>query len=147
MLTKQILLEFSFVILLFQICRLKSYIDSSKYKKNKYSTYESNRIDMEGVLGRKTINRLTLILSGLFILVYIAFYLIGFKLFIGTNLVIFPILLTILILFEYTIIILDTIKSRSMNKPIYSLIDKTFQPANTAYLIYFVWYVLKHNIK
>ena len=144
--TTKILLEFALVIFLLQIFRLKSYLESSKEKQIKYKTYENSKINAEGILGVKLVNRLTVIVSGLFGLIYISFYLVGFKLFIGTNLVIFPILLTMLILYEYILIILDTIKNKSMNSnKMYRLIDRTSQPANTAYLIYFVWYVVKHN--
>jgi len=144
--TTKILLEFALVIFLLQIFRLKSYLESSKEKQIKYKTYENSKINAEGILGVKLVNRLTVIVSGLFGLIYISFYLVGFKLFIGTNLVIFPILLTMLILYEYILIILDTIKNKSMNSnKMYRLIDRISQPANTAYLIYFVWYVVKHN--
>ena len=144
--TTKILLEFALVIFLLQIFRLKSYLESSKEKQIKYKTYENSKINAEGILGVKLVNRLTVIVSGLFGLIYISFYLVGFKLFIGTNLVVFPILLAMLILYEYILIILDTIKNKSMNSnKMYRLIDRISQPANTAYLIYFVWYVLKYD--
>ena len=144
--TTKILLEFALVIFLLQIFRLKSYLESSKEKQIKYKTYENSKINAEGILGVKLVNRLTVIVSGLFGLIYISFYLVGFKLFMGTNLVVFPILLTMLILYEYILIIIDTIKNKSMNgNKMYGLIDKISQPANTAYLVYFVWYVVKHN--
>jgi len=144
--TTKILLEFALVIFLLQIFRLKSYLESSKEKQIKYKTYENSKINAEGILGVKLVNRLTVIVSGLFGLIYISFYLVGFKLFIGTNLVVFPILLAMLILYEYILIILDTIKNKSMNSnKMYGLIDRISQPANTGYLIYFVWYVLKYD--
>ena len=144
--TNKLLLEFAFVIFILQVFRLKSYLESSKEKQIKYKTYENSKINAEGILGVKLVNRLTVIVTGLFGLIYISFYLVGFKLFIGTNLVVFPILLTTLILYEYILIILDTIKNKSMNNnKMYGLIDKISQPANTAYLIYFVWYVLKYD--
>jgi len=144
--TTKLLLEFAFVIFILQVFRLKSYLESSKEKQIKYKIYKNNKIDAEGILGVKLTNRLTVIVTGLFGLIYISFYLIGFKLFMGTNLVVFPILLTMLILYEYILIILDTIKNKSMNNnKMYGLIDKISQPANTAYLIYFVWYVLRYD--
>jgi len=144
--TTKLLLEFALVIFILQVFRLKSYLESSKEKQIKYKTYENSKINAEGILGVKLVNRLTVIVTGLFGLIYISFYLVGFKLFMGTNLVVFPILLTTLILYEYILIILDTIKNKSMNNnKMYGLIDKISQPANTAYLIYFVWYVLKYD--
>jgi len=141
--TNKLLLEFAFVIFILQVFRLKSYLESSKEKQIKY---KNNKVNIEGILGVKLVNRLTVIVTGLFGLIYISFYLVGFKLFIGTNLVVFPILLTMLILYEYILIIIDTIKNKSMNgNKMYGLIDKISQPANTAYLVYFVWYVVKHN--
>ena len=139
--TNKLLLEFAFVIFILQVFRLKSYLESSKEKQIKYKTYENSKINAEGIVGVKLVNRLTVIVSGLFGLIYISFYLVGFKLFIGTKLIVFPIFLTITSIYG----LIDTILDVNKDKLTENIMNRISQPVNTAYLIYFVWYVLKYD--
>ena len=134
--TTKLLLEFAFVIFILQVFRLKSYFTPLEIRQQKY---DSGKADLEKFIGKNIVNRISIIILVLLALIYIVFYVIGFKLFIGTNLIVLPILLGMLTIYGLIKNIIE-VKSDKLKD---GLISKVLQPANTGYLIYFVWYVLR----
>ena len=136
--TTKLLLEFAFVIFILQAMKIKSYFTPLEIRQQKY---DNGRFELDKLLGKTMTNRLVIICSVVFTIIYISFYLVGFKLFIGTKLIVFPIFLTITSIYG----LIDTILDVNKDKLTENIMNRISQPVNTAYLIYFVWYVVKHN--
>ena len=71
--------------------------------------------------------------------IYFTFYIIGIELFKETNLVVFPILMIGLLTYDIVKTLLEFKSGMLWN----SIIDKLEHPMTTAYLLYFVYYVLR----
>jgi len=136
--TTKLLLEFAFVIFILQAMKIKSYFTPLEIRQQKY---DNGRFELDKLLGKTMTNRLVIICSVVFTIIYISFYLVGFKLFIGTKLIVFPIFLTITSIYG----LIDTILDVNKDKLTENIMNRISQPVNTAYLIYFVWYVLKYD--
>jgi len=134
--TTKLLLEYSFVIFLLQMFKLKTYFMPLHIRQEKYN---SERESLNKLLSKNTMNKSVILVSGIFSLVYIVFYLIGYELFKGTNVVYIFILMIILVIYGFIRVVIN-IRSDKLKE---NIIDKISQPITTAYLIYFVYYVLK----
>ena len=134
--TTKLLLEFAFVIFLLQLYKLKSYFMPLEKKQEKF---DSNRENVEKFINKKILNKIFIILSMLYGSIYFTFYIIGIELFKETNLVVFPILMIGLLTYDIVKTLLEFKSGMLWN----SIIDKLEHPITTAYLIYFVYYILR----
>jgi len=134
--TTKLLLEFTFVIFLLQVYKTKSYFTPLKIKQEKF---DSNRENVEKFINKKILNKIFIILSMLYGSIYFTFYIIGIELFKETNLVVFPILMIGLLTYDIVKTLLEFKSGMLWN----SIIDKLEHPMTTAYLLYFVYYVLR----
>jgi len=135
--TTKLLLEFSFVIFLLQLFRIKTYFIPLEKRKEKYN---NSRAELEKLLGKNIVNMIFIIMLIIFSLIYIVFYSIGFEVYKGTNLVYFSELMIALTLYELIHIILEE-KRNKLRKSF--VIDKLMHPMISVYLGWFIYYVLR----
>ena len=134
--TNKLLLEFSFVIFLLQITSFKSYLTPIHIKQQKY---DEGMERLEKFLDRKLLNKLDIVFMTIIYSIYGIFYLISYDTYREHGLILFPIMMIILNVYNF-IRGMFMLKSRKLSR---NIVDKIAHPLTSVYLGYFVYLLLR----
>jgi len=134
--TTKLLLEFAFVIFLLQIASFKSYLTPIHIKQQKY---DEGMERLEKFLDRRLLNKLDIIFMTIIYSTYGIFYLLSYDIYKVHGLVIFPIVMIVLNVYNF-IIGMFVLKSGKLSR---NIIDKIAHPLTSVYVGYFVWLLLR----
>ena len=134
--TTKLLLEFAFVIFLLQVSSFKSYLTPLHIKQQKY---DEGMERLEKFLDRKLLNKLDIVFMTIIYSIYGIFYLISYDTYREHGLILFPIMMIILNVYNF-IRGMFMLKSRKLSR---NIVDKIAHPLTSVYLGYFVYLLLR----
>jgi len=134
--TTKLLLEFAFVIFLLQVSSFKSYLTPLHIAQQKY---DESMERLEKFLDRKLLNKLDIVFMTIIYSIYGIFYLISYDTYREHGLILFPIMMIILNVYNF-IRGMFMLKSRKLSR---NIVDKIAHPLTSVYLGYFVYLLLR----
>ena len=134
--TTKLLLEFAFVIFLLQVSSFKSYLTPLHIAQQKY---DESMERLEKFLDRKLLNKLDIVFMTIIYSIYGIFYLISYDTYREHGLILFPIMMIILNVYDF-IRGMFMLKSRKLSR---NIVDKIAHPLTSVYLGYFVYLLLR----
>jgi len=134
--TIKLLLEFSFVIFLLQVSSFKSYLTPLHIKQQKY---DEGIEACEKYFSKQLVSKISIVYLILIYSIYGIFYLISYDTYSEHGLVVFPIVMIVLNIYNF-VRGMVVLKSRKLSR---NIIDKIAHPLTSVYLGYFIYLLLK----
>jgi len=134
--TTKLLLEFAFVIFLLQVSSFKSCLTPLHIKQQKY---DEGIEACEKYFSKQLISKISIVYLILIYSIYGIFYLISYDAYSEHGLVVFPIVMIVLNIYNF-VRGLFVLKSRKLSR---NIVDKIAHPLTSVYLGYFVYLLMR----